>query len=63
MAALDALEGFVGSLSEAERSGLREPLKTLRAELLAARSEDARVRLVHEFIAEEREIVVGGKKG
>lgn len=63
MAAYDALEGFIGSLSEGERSALRDELKRLRAELLAARSEDARVRLVHEFIRESKESHVGARKG
>jgi hypothetical protein len=63
MAAYDALEGFVGSLSDGERKALREELKTLRAELLAARSEDARVRLVHEFIREASESHAGTRKG
>jgi hypothetical protein len=63
MAAYDALEGFVGSLSEAEKVALRAELKALRAELLAARSEDARVRLVHEFIREAGASHAGVRKG
>lgn len=63
MAAYDALEGFIGSLSEAERGALRDELRVLRAELLAARSEDARVRLVHEFMRDAKEGQKGSKKG
>ncbi len=63
MAAYDALEGFVGSLSDTERASLREELRLLRGELLAARSEDARVRLVHEFIRGAKESYAGVKKG
>ncbi len=62
MAAYDALEGFIGSLSDAERSSLREELRVLRAELLAARSEDARVRMVHEFMRVARETPAAPKK-
>ena len=63
MAAYDALEGFIASLSEAERAALRDELRVLRAELLAARSEDARVRLVHEFMREAKEGQRVSRKG
>lgn len=63
MAAYDALEGFLRSLNEAERAGLAGEVKMLRAELLAARSEDARVRLVHEFMRVSRESHSAAKKG
>lgn len=63
MAAYDALEGFVRSLSDGERKALLGELKLVHSELLAARSEDARVRLVHEFIEGVREVGIGAKKG
>lgn len=55
MAAFDALEGFVNSLSEPERTHVKEDVRLLRTQLLAARSEDARVRLVQEFIDAARD--------
>ena len=63
MAAYDALDGFVSSLSEIERGTMKNELKTLRAELLAARSEDARVRLVQEFIQTIRDPHVAIRRG
>ena len=63
MAAYDSLESFVTSLTNANRVAVMEPLKSLKAELLAARSEEARVRLVHEFIREAHDHFGGQKKG
>lgn len=63
MAAYDALEGFVRSLGAGEQKALQTELKTLKAELLAARSEDARVRLVQEFIEGARIAGADARKG
>lgn len=52
MAAQDTFDSFNASLSNAERVQLRDFIKVNREELLASRSEDARVRLVHEYIRE-----------
>lgn len=52
MAAVDLFESVVAELSEGERARLADSLRSWRADLLAARSEDARVRLVSDFIQE-----------
>ncbi len=63
MAAFDALEGFMNSLSEAERTTVKNDVRSLRTQLLAARSEDARVRLVQEFIEAARDLHAAPRKG
>ena len=50
MAAQDTFESFNASLPQEDRGHLKEFLNAQRQELLAARSEDARVRIVHEHI-------------
>lgn len=54
MAAVDMFEHFLGSISEQQRERMKELIKRQRAELFAARSEDARLRLVQEFITRLR---------
>jgi hypothetical protein len=54
MAAVDLFESVVAELSEKERTMLADSLRSWRTDLLAARSEDARVRLVSDFIQEIR---------
>lgn len=54
MAAFDTLDGFINSLSTETREALTEMIRNVRAEMFAARSEEARVRLAHEFIADVR---------
>jgi hypothetical protein len=55
MAAWDAFEQFIAALSAAERDALKELIEFQRADLLAARSEEARLRSVEEFINEAHE--------
>ena len=50
MAAIDLFESFVHDLAEKDREALRDYIIQQRRDLLAARSEDARVRITHEFI-------------
>ena len=57
MAAQDTFDSFNASLPDAEREQLRDFVRTKREELLASRSEDARVRLVHAYIREIHEIL------
>jgi hypothetical protein len=57
MAAQDTFNSFNSSLTEGERATLSEFIKTQTQELLVARSEDARVRLVHEYIWQVNEIL------
>jgi hypothetical protein len=54
MAAIDTLENFLQGLSPEEKEQLKELITRQRAEMFAARSEDARVRLVHDFLHEVR---------
>ena len=51
MAAIDLFQRVVGELSEAQRKMLASSLAAWREDLLAARSEEARLRLVHECLA------------
>ena len=55
MAAHDKFESFIASLSSHDRSQLHDFILDKREEILAARSEDARVRLVSEYIKEIHE--------
>ena len=57
MAAQDTFDSFNASLSDAGREQLRDVIRGKREELLASRSEEARVRLVHEYIKEVHEIL------
>ncbi len=55
MAAHEKFETFNAALSPRDRSQLTEFIASTREEILAARSEDARVRLVQEYIREAHE--------
>ncbi|MER3523108.1 MAG: hypothetical protein C4326_03350 [Ignavibacteria bacterium] len=55
MAAIDAFERFIASLADDKKAMLDGLIKQQRDELFAARSEDARLRIVQEFIEEVRE--------
>ncbi len=57
MAAVDAFEQFLSSLTAEDRELLDGYIKEQRDELFAARSEDARLRIVREFLAEVRELL------
>ena len=52
MAAEDTFRSFNSSLSEQERTQLSDFIRQYRTELLAARSEDARTRIVESYIKE-----------
>jgi hypothetical protein len=52
MAAFDTYTSFCASLGAKEKRDLNEFLNQERAQLLAARSEEARVRIVSEMIKE-----------
>jgi hypothetical protein len=56
MAAQETFESFNASLGLREKSLLTDFIRRKRDELLASRSEDARVRLVHEYIKDVREV-------
>jgi hypothetical protein len=54
MAARDMFESFTAALPERDREILRELIGSRRGDMLAARSEEARVRVAEEFIREAR---------
>ncbi len=62
MAATDTFESFTTSLTEQERKHLAAFIKTGRADLLAARSEDARLRILNQFIAEAHRLLKQTKR-
>jgi hypothetical protein len=57
MAANDMLESFLGAIPHEQKEQLKGLIKDQRSEMFAARSEDARVRLAHEFIHHVREFL------
>lgn len=57
MAAFDLFQSVVEGLSDADRKALEREIRRQREELLAARSEDERIRLVHEYIREVKELL------
>ena len=62
MAAIDTFNGVTAALSSQDRELLREFIREQRADLLAARSEDAMVRLVEEYIKEVHELLRPSKR-
>jgi hypothetical protein len=54
MAARDLFESFTASLPDRDREMLRELIAVRSADMLSARSEDARVRVAEEFIREAK---------
>jgi hypothetical protein len=52
MAATDTLNEYLRALSEQERGMRQKAIDLCRSEILAARSEEARLRVVHDFIRE-----------
>ena len=51
MSAADTFESFTASLSVKNRELLKDFIRLQRTELLAARSEDARTRIVQSYVA------------
>jgi len=52
MAASDLFEATLNQLSSNERERVKDFVSSQRKEMFAARSEDARTRIVHDFIKE-----------
>jgi hypothetical protein len=57
MAATDTFESILASLSEQERKQIGPYLRAQQADLMAARSEDARLRIVGECVGEVHRIL------
>ena len=54
MAAREMFESFTAGLPERDREALRELIVARRVDMMAARSEEARVRVAEEFMREAR---------
>jgi hypothetical protein len=54
MAAWDTYLAFLETLTDKDRQVLKDRMKAHEADLFAARSEDARVRLVHAFLIDAK---------
>lgn len=52
MAAIDSLNSFLNALTEADKEKLRDLISNVKEQMFAARSEDARVRIVQAFIGD-----------
>ena len=55
MAALETFDNYIRSFSAMEHESLKDSIRETRTDLFAARSEDARLRLVDFFISEIEE--------
>ena len=55
MAAGDTFESSVSTLSAEDKAKLKDFIQEQRDQMFAARSEDARTRIAHEFIVEVHE--------
>ncbi len=53
---MDTFGVFTRSLAQRDKEALKEFIREQRIELLAARSEDARTRIVHDFIEQVYEM-------
>ena len=62
MSAYEAFEHFNSTLPQKVRSSVQELIRMRTGELLAARSEDARVRLVESYIEELHKLLESAKK-
>jgi hypothetical protein len=64
MAAVDQFEAVIGGIAKPDRAVLAGFFKASREDLLAARSEDARARIVDEFVRRVHEMLLRqSKKG
>ncbi len=57
MAATDSLTSFLNTLSDADKEKVKDLIRDLRQQMFAARSEDARVRLVQSFLVDANEVL------
>jgi len=62
MSATEMFQAFNNGLSTSERALIETLLRSRSEELMAARSEDARVRLAESYIGEAREWLKHSKK-
>jgi hypothetical protein len=57
MAAWNTYRAFLDTLTDRDREFLKDRMKAHEADLFAARSEDARVRLVYTFVSDAKAIL------
>jgi hypothetical protein len=57
MAAWNTYRAFLDTLTDRDRELLKDRMKAHEADLFAARSEDARVRLVYTFVSDAKAIL------
>jgi hypothetical protein len=62
MAAFDLFRSVTGELTDPERTAAAELITRVQADLLAARSEEARVRVVHGFISDLHDLRSQGSR-
>jgi hypothetical protein len=62
MAALDLFDAYVASLPPKERQAASDMTAARREDLLAARSEEARIRIVNDYIGDVRALLQPVKK-
>jgi hypothetical protein len=62
MAASEAFERFLAALTQRERDALKELIHAQREDLFAARSEEAQLRIVHEFVREAHDRLQTAKR-
>lgn len=62
MAAVDLFETVVKELPEWERKQLSDLILTARSNMFAARSEEARIRIVNEFIRDAHDLARAPKR-
>ena len=63
MSATESFEAYAASLTEKERASIRPALVARRTDLMAARSEEARVRIAEDAIREIRDLLRGQRRG
>ena len=57
MAAVDMFAGYLNSLGNAERKVIEAAVRNEQADLFAARSEEARLRIVQRFVPEAVKLI------
>jgi hypothetical protein len=62
MAAVDLFETVVKELADRERQQLSDLILSARSDMFAARSEEARVRIVNEFIRDAHDFARAPKR-
>jgi len=63
MSATESFDAYAASLTEKERESVRPALAARRTDLMAARSEEARVRIAEEAMKEIRELLRVQRRG